>query len=59
MTTHNHGMDVTSGEPKNIAIIGGGFTGLTAAYTLAKKGHHVTVFTLNEFLIKVNILSIV
>lgn len=37
-------MDVTSGEPKNIAIIGGGFTGLTAAYTLAKKGHHVTVF---------------
>src|SRR5512141_1534870 len=28
----------------NIAIIGGGFTGLTAAYELAKKGHRVTVF---------------
>ena len=27
-----------------IAIIGGGFTGLTAAYTLAKKGHQVTLF---------------
>lgn len=29
---------------KNIAIIGGGFTGLTAAYTLAKMGHSVTVY---------------
>ncbi len=28
---------------KKIAIIGGGFTGLTAAYTLAKMGHSVTV----------------
>lgn len=28
----------------NIAIIGGGFTGLTAAYTLTKGGHKVTVF---------------
>ncbi len=28
----------------NIAIIGGGITGLTAAYELTKKGHHVTVF---------------
>lgn len=27
-----------------IAIIGGGFTGLTAAYELAKRGHKVTVF---------------
>jgi len=27
-----------------IAIIGGGFTGLTAAYELVKKGHQVTVF---------------
>ncbi len=28
----------------NVAIIGGGFTGLTAAYELLKKGHQVTVF---------------
>ena len=28
----------------NIAVVGGGFTGLTAAYTLCKKGHKVTVF---------------
>ena len=28
----------------NIAIIGGGFTGLTAAYKLSKAGHAVTVF---------------
>jgi protoporphyrinogen oxidase len=27
-----------------IAIIGGGFTGLTAAYELTKHGHHVTLF---------------
>jgi protoporphyrinogen oxidase len=27
-----------------IAIIGGGFTGLAAAYTLTKNGHHVTVY---------------
>lgn len=27
-----------------IAIIGGGFTGLTAAYELTKKGHKVTIF---------------
>src|SRR3990167_2868611 len=27
-----------------IAILGGGFTGLTAAYYLAKKGHETTIF---------------
>jgi glycine/D-amino acid oxidase-like deaminating enzyme len=27
-----------------IAIIGAGFTGLSAAYKLAKSGHDVTVF---------------
>ena len=32
------------GQSKNIAIVGGGFTGLTAAYQLSKKGHKVTVF---------------
>src|SRR5688572_31800530 len=32
------------GEPKKIAIIGGGFTGLTAAYELAKDGHQVEIF---------------
>ncbi len=30
--------------PKKIAIIGGGFTGLTAAYRLAQLGHEVTVY---------------
>ncbi|MBI5619453.1 FAD-dependent oxidoreductase [Candidatus Gottesmanbacteria bacterium] len=34
----------------NIAIIGGGFTGLTAAYELAKKGHKVTVFEKDKVL---------
>ena len=34
----------------NIAIIGGGFTGLTAAYELAKAGHHVTVFEKDKIL---------
>lgn len=29
---------------KRIAIIGGGFTGLTAAYKLAQKGHKITIF---------------
>lgn len=28
----------------NVAIIGAGFTGLSAAYQLLKKGHHVTIF---------------
>ena len=27
-----------------VAIIGGGFTGLTAAYELTKHGHRVTLF---------------
>ena len=34
----------------NIAIIGGGFTGLTAAYALAKRGHAVTVFEKDKVL---------
>lgn len=33
-----------------IAIIGGGITGLTAAYTLSKNGHQVTVFEKETFL---------
>ncbi len=33
---------------KNIAIIGGGFTGLTAAYRLSQKGHKVTIFERNS-----------
>lgn len=28
----------------NVAIVGGGFTGLTAAYELTKRGHKVTLF---------------
>ena len=34
----------------DIAIIGGGFTGLTAAYELGKAGHRVTVFEKEKFL---------
>ena len=34
----------------DIAIIGGGFTGLAAAYYLAKKGHTVTVFEKEAYL---------
>lgn len=33
-----------------IAIIGGGFTGLTAAYELAKAGHRITVFEKEVYL---------
>lgn len=32
-----------------IAIIGAGFTGLTAAYELGKKGHQVTIFEKDHF----------
>lgn len=31
-------------QEKNIAIIGGGYTGLTIAYRLCKAGHKVTIF---------------
>jgi protoporphyrinogen oxidase len=31
-------------EPMRIAIVGAGFTGLSAAYYLSKKGHKVTIF---------------
>lgn len=34
----------------NVAIVGGGFTGLTAAYHLAKHGHTVTVFERDDHL---------
>lgn len=33
---------------KRVAIIGGGFTGLTAAFKLAKKGHKVTILEKGE-----------
>lgn len=33
---------------KNVAIVGGGFTGLVAAYDLAKAGHAVTIFEAND-----------
>lgn len=36
--------DMSSPQPKNVAIIGGGFTGLTAAYALSKQGIRVTVY---------------
>jgi len=34
----------TSTRSLRITVIGGGFTGLTAAYDLSKRGHHVTLF---------------
>lgn len=34
----------------HIAIIGGGFTGLSAAYALAKQGHTVTIFEREAYL---------
>jgi protoporphyrinogen oxidase len=33
---------------KNIAIIGGGYTGLVAAYRLSQQGHKVTIFERNS-----------
>lgn len=33
---------------KNIAVVGGGFTGLAAAYDLAKNGHQVTIYEAND-----------
>ncbi len=35
---------------KKVAVIGGGFTGLTAAFELAKAGHKVTVFEFSDHL---------
>ena len=35
---------MSQGVKKNIAIVGGGFTGLTAAYELTKNGHNVTIY---------------
>ena len=35
---------------KKIAIVGGGFSGLAAAYTLAEAGQEVTIFEKNEIL---------
>jgi protoporphyrinogen oxidase len=39
----------TSGNPKRIGVIGGGFAGLTAAYRLAAAGHHVTLWERNQY----------
>jgi len=33
-----------AGEPLRIAIVGGGPAGLSAAYTIAREGHHSTIF---------------
>jgi len=35
---------------KNVAVIGGGPAGLTAAYSLRKKGHGVTIFESHDYL---------
>ncbi len=37
-------------KKNKIAIVGGGFSGIAAAYTLAKAGHEVTIFEKNEIL---------
>jgi protoporphyrinogen oxidase/putative flippase GtrA len=42
--------DFRAVEKKNIAIIGAGFTGLTAAYELSKLGHAVTVYEASDYL---------
>ena len=36
------------GKPPHIVIIGGGFTGLTAAYDLTRKGYRVSVLERDE-----------
>ncbi len=36
--------EINKAENKSIAILGGGITGLTAAYDLAQQGHKVTLF---------------
>lgn len=50
MTNVIQNIAVERGDVKNIAVIGGGFTGLTAAYTLAKMGHTVTVYEAEQTL---------
>jgi len=37
-------------DKKRIAIIGGGLTGITAAYRLTQQGHHVTIFEASDTL---------
>lgn len=41
---------MASSNQKNIAVIGAGYTGLVAAYQLAKAGHKVTIFERGETL---------
>ena len=43
-------MSLMMKKSRRIGIIGGGFTGLTAAYKLAQKSHRVFVFEKEEFL---------
>jgi len=50
MTNQIQNVVVGKARAQNIAIIGGGFTGLTAAYTLAKQGHQVTLFEAEQTL---------
>jgi len=36
-------------SPRHIAVIGGGITGITTAYSLLKRGYDVTVFEQNNY----------
>jgi D-amino-acid dehydrogenase len=40
---------VMKNDMKRIAVIGGGITGITTAYTLAKRGHDVTVYEKHRY----------
>lgn len=44
VTTFDVSTSTDHQDSKDIAIIGGGFTGLASAYRLAKRGHNVTVY---------------
>ena len=35
-------------QPKNVVVVGGGVAGLEAAYTAAKRGHRVTLFSRSD-----------
>lgn len=38
-----------TGQPLNVAVIGAGLGGLSAAVALRRQGHHVTVYERHDF----------